>query len=63
MENQLKALGATAMNCSTCGKMYSKFEFYEIVGEVGKPGVGFPAYLDLLKCVECWRIKYPQRVR
>lgn len=63
MENPLKTLGVKELKCSTCGKVYPIAEFYEIAAEVGKPGVGFPQYADLLQCVKCFLIKFPKGVK
>lgn len=57
MENPLKSLGVKQLKCSSCGQVYPIAEFYEIAAEVGKLGVGFPQYADLLQCGECWKEK------
>ncbi len=62
MENPLKTLGVKTLKCQECGKMYPLSEFYEIAAEVGKPGVGFPLYADLLRCISCWCKKYSKKV-
>jgi len=62
MENPLKVLGVSELKCQTCGKAYPVSEFYEIAGEVGKPGVEYPLYTGLLQCVECWSKKHSKKV-
>ena len=63
MESPLKTLGVKELKCVGCGKWYPIGEHYEIAAEVGKPGVGFPPYSDLLMCVSCWLKKYPKKVK
>jgi len=62
MENPLKTFGVKVLNCGVCGVRYPIVEFYKIASEVGKLGVEFPQYADLLMCIQCWRKEHPGKM-